>query len=180
LVPLIFIARVSDVSLGTFRTIVVFRGQKLLASIIGFFEILIWLIAASQVLTNLDQWYLALAYAGGFAVGTYVGIVIESSFAIGSELIRCISFNHDVLATKLRDEGFQVISFDGDMGESHPIELLLIIERRRNIPALIQRILSLDHSAVYSVSDVKTVYEGPQPAARRNPVRSVLMHMVKR
>jgi uncharacterized protein YebE (UPF0316 family) len=63
LVPLIFFSRVADVSLGTFRTIVVFRGYKLLASLIGFFEIIIWLVAASQVLTNLDQWYLALAYA---------------------------------------------------------------------------------------------------------------------
>jgi uncharacterized protein YebE (UPF0316 family) len=98
LVPLIFLARVSDVSLGTFRTIVVFRGNKLLASFIGFFEIIIWL-----VLTNLDQWYLALAYASGFAVGNYVGITIESRFAIGNELVRCISFNRDILAAKLRN-----------------------------------------------------------------------------
>ncbi len=103
LVPLIFLARVSDVSLGTFRTIVVFRGNKLLASFIGFFEIIIWLAAASQVLTNLDQWYLALAYASGFAVGNYVGITIESRFAIGNELVRCISFNRDILAAKLRN-----------------------------------------------------------------------------
>ena len=93
LVPLIFLARVADVSLGTFRTIVVFRGRKFLASFIGFFEIIIWLVAAGQVLTNLDQWYLALAYASGFAVGNYVGISIENRFAIGNELIRCISFN---------------------------------------------------------------------------------------
>ncbi|MGB7403661.1 MAG: DUF5698 domain-containing protein, partial [Arcobacter sp.] len=46
---LIFLSRVADVSLGTFRTIVIFRGYKLLASIIGFFEIIIWLIAAGQV-----------------------------------------------------------------------------------------------------------------------------------
>ena len=127
LVPLIFFARVADVSLGTFRTIVIFRGHKLLAALIGFFEIIIWLVAAAQVLTNLEQWYLALAYASGFAVGNYVGISIESSFAIGNELIRCISFNRDVLAEKLRNEGFKVVSFDGDMGESHPVELLLII-----------------------------------------------------
>jgi uncharacterized protein YebE (UPF0316 family) len=105
LVPIIFFARVADVSLGTFRTIVVFRGQKALASFIGFFEIIIWLLAASQVFTNLDHWYFALAYAAGFAVGNYVGISIESRFGIGNEIIRCISFNRDVLAGKLREEG---------------------------------------------------------------------------
>ncbi|MDF7823532.1 DUF2179 domain-containing protein [Pontiellaceae bacterium B12227] len=168
LVPLIFFARVADVSLATFRTIVIFRGRKLLASVIGFIEIIIWLVAASQVLTNLDQWYLALAYASGFAVGNYVGISIESRFAIGNELIRCISFNRDMLAGELRKEGFKVVSFDGDMGETHPVELLLIIEKRRNVPSLVRLIRTLDETAVYSVSDVKSVYEGPELLHRRS------------
>ena len=177
--PLIFFARVADVSLGTFRTIVVYRGHKLLASFIGFFEIIIWLVAAAQVWTNLDQWYLALAYASGFAVGTYVGISIENRFAIGSELIRCISFNRDVLAGKLREKGFKVVSFDGDMGEDYPVELLLIIEKRRNVPLLIQLIKELDQTAVYSVSDVKNVYEGPDLLPRRGLLRSALMQFGK-
>lgn len=168
-----------DVSLGTFRTIVVFRGYKFLASVIGFFEILIWLVAASQVLTNLDRWYLALAYASGFAVGNYVGISIESRFAIGKELIRCISFNRDVLAEKLRGSGFKVVSFDGDMGEGHPVELLLIIEKRRKIPALIQLIKDLDPTAVYSVSDVKNVYDGPDLLPRRSVLRSKFKQLGK-
>ena len=167
LVPLIFFARVADVSLGTFRTIVVFRGNKLLASAIGFVEIMIWLLAAGQVLTNLDHWYLAVAYAGGFAVGNYVGITIEGHFAIGNELIRCISFNRDVLAGKLREAGFKVVSVDGDMGEAQPVEVLFIIEKRRNIAALIALINSLDPSAVYSVSDIKRVYDGPDLLPRR-------------
>jgi len=180
LVPLIFFARVADVSLGTFRTIVVFRGYKLLASFIVFFEIIIWLVAAAQVLTNLDQWYLALAYASGFAVGNYAGISIESRFAIGNELIRCISFNRDVLADKLRKEGFKVVSFDGDMGEAYPVELLLIIEKRRNVASLIQLIKELDKTAVYSVSDIKSVYEGPDLLPRHRLLRMALMQFGKR
>ena len=180
LVPLIFFARVADVSLGTFRTIVIFRGHKFLASFIGFFEIIIWLVAAAQVLTNLDQWYLALAYASGFAVGNYVGISIESRFAIGNELIRCISFNRDVLAGKLRKEGFKVVSFDGDMGEAYPVELLLIIEKRRNVSSLIRLIKELDQTAVYSVSDVKSVYEGPDLLPRRSFTGSASMLFRKR
>ena len=168
LAPIIFFARVTDVSLGTFRTIIIFRGYKFLAACIGFFEIMIWLVAAGQVFANLDQWYLALAYAGGFAVGNYVGMWIESHFAIGNELVRCISYNRDVLAEKIRKEGFKVISFDGDMGEDKPVELLFIVEKRRNVPKLIGLIKALDHDAVYSVSDVKSVYEGPDLLPRRS------------
>ena len=180
LAPLIFFARVADVSLGTFRTIVIFRGHKFLASFIGFFEIIIWLVAAAQVLTNIDQWYLALAYAGGFAVGNFIGMSIESHFAIGDELIRCISFNRDVLAEKLRNEGFKVVSFDGDMGVENPVELLLVIEKRRNVPSLIQLIKELDPTAVYSISDVKSVYEGPDLLPRRSFLGSGLMLPGKR
>ena len=180
LAPLIFFARVADVSLGTFRTIVVFRGHKLLASFIGFFEIIIWLVAAAQVLTNLDQWYLALAYAGGFAVGNFVGMWIESSFAIGNELVRCISFNRDVLAEKIRNAGFKVASLDGDMGEDNPVELLFIIEKRRKVPSLIRLIKELDQTAVYSVSDVKSVYDGPDLLPRRSFLGSGLMLPGKR
>lgn len=178
--PVIFFARVADVSLGTFRTIVVFRGNKLLASFIGFFEILIWLVAASQVLANLDHWYLALAYASGFAVGNYVGITIESRFAIGNDLVRCISFNRDVLAGKLREAGFKVASFDGDMGEGYPVELLMIVEKRRKIPSLIQQIKELDNTAVYSVSDVKNVYDGPDLAPKHSLLNSRIMLFGKR
>lgn len=177
--PLLFFSRVADVSLGTFRTIVIFRGHKLLASFIGFFEIIIWLIAADQVLTNLDQWYLALAYACGFSVGNYVGISIESRFSIGNELIRCISFNRDILADKLRAEGFKVVSFDGDMGKDSLVELLLIIEKRRNIPSLIKLIKELDKTAVYSVSDVKNVYDGPEDFPNRSLLNSALMRFRK-
>ncbi|MCL4105682.1 UNVERIFIED_CONTAM: hypothetical protein GTU68_023749 [Idotea baltica] len=180
LVPLIFLARVADVSLGTFRTIVVFRGHKFLASIIGFFEITIWLIAAGQVLTNLDEWHLALAYASGYAVGNYVGISIESHFAIGNELIRCLSFNKNILAGKLREGGFKVVSFDGNMGESSPVELLLIIEKRRNVPSLIQLIKELDQTAIYSVADIKSVYEGPAILPRRSFLRRATAPLGKR
>jgi uncharacterized protein YebE (UPF0316 family) len=180
LVPLIFFARVADVSLGTFRTIVVFRGNKLLASFIGFFEIIIWLVAAAQVLTNLDQWYLALAYAGGFAVGNYLGMWIESRFAIGNELVRCISFNRDVLAENIRNEGFKVVSFDGDMGNDKAVELLFIVEKRSRVPSLIRLIKELDDTAVYSVSDVKSVYEGPDMIPRRSFLGSGLMLPEKR
>lgn len=157
----IFFARVADVSLGTFRTIVIFRGYKLLASLIGFVEIIIWLVAAGQVFKNLDQWYLAFAYSAGFSSGIYVGMWIESRFAIGNELIRCISFNRDILAEKIREEGYKVVSVDGDMGEDKPVEVLFIVERRRNIPKLIRLINVLDQKAVYTVSDLKSVYDGP-------------------
>ena len=66
------------------------------------------------------------------------------------------------------------------MGEGYPVELLFIIEKRRNVPSLIQLIKDLDETAVYSVSDVKNVYEGPDMSPRRNLFRSTLMQFGRR
>ncbi|HPF13293.1 MAG: DUF2179 domain-containing protein [Planctomycetes bacterium] len=156
LVPLIFFARIGDVSLGTVRTILVFRGMWLIAGCIGFFEVLIWLLAAGNVLHHLDRWYLIVAYASGFAVGNIVGIWLESRIALGTTLLRAISRNLDIdLAKCLRNEGYAVTELSGNEAEEVPIEVLLIVETRRKLPNLIQRVHELDPDAICTTSDIK-------------------------
>jgi uncharacterized protein YebE (UPF0316 family) len=73
LIPLlIFFARITDVSMGTVRIILVAKGYRTVAPIIGFFEVLIWILAISKIFENLDNWVCYVAYAGGFATGNYV------------------------------------------------------------------------------------------------------------
>jgi len=88
---LIFFARVGDVSLGTIRIIFISKGIKYLAPLIGFFEILIWLVAISQIMQNLTNIYYYIFYAGGFATGNLVGIIIEEKLSIGTVAIRIIT-----------------------------------------------------------------------------------------
>jgi uncharacterized protein YebE (UPF0316 family) len=161
----IFFARIMDVSLGTVRTIVVFRGHRLLAAVIGFFEIIIWVVAAGQVLQNLDAWYLVVAYAGGFGAGNYIGIWMESKLAMGREMVSAISFRADGgLARLLRERGFRAIDVDADMGRGPPVDLVITVTRRRRVPELLQTILEADPEAQYSVSDIKMAHEGFDPA----------------
>jgi uncharacterized protein YebE (UPF0316 family) len=152
----IFVARILDVSLGTLRTILVFRGLRFLSATIGFFEVLIWLAAVAHVIRNLDTWYLALAYAGGFAMGNAVGIWIESKLAMGLELVRAISRDPEVqLAHRLRDDGVQVITLNGRGDDGEAVEVLFLVERRRRVGRLLKRIQSADPEAVCTTSDVK-------------------------
>lgn len=163
---LIFSARILDVSLGTVRTIVVFRGHRLLAAVIGFFEITIWVIAAGQVLHNLDEWYLIVAYAAGFGTGNYVGIWLESKLAIGREMVSAISFRADGrLARLLRERGFRAIDVDADMGRGPAVDLVITVTRRRRVPELLAAILEADPEAQYSISDIKMAHEGFDPTA---------------
>lgn len=152
----IFVARVADVSLGTLRTILVFRAHRFLAAAIGFLEIVIWVAAASQVLRNLDAWYLVVAYAGGFATGNIVGIWLESKLALGTELVRAVSDSPDVqLADRLRASGYSVTEVKGRGDGGAPVEVLFIVEQRRRVRQLLQVIHDHDPAAFCTLSDVK-------------------------
>ncbi|HPA70469.1 MAG TPA: DUF5698 domain-containing protein, partial [Bacteroidales bacterium] len=87
LLPLfIFLARIFDVSLGTLRIIFVTKGMRIIAPLVGFFEVLIWLLAISRIMQDLDNWVSYIAYAGGFATGNFVGMYLEERLAIGHEM----------------------------------------------------------------------------------------------
>ena len=162
----IFAIRVSDVSLGTLRTIMVFRGFRGLAALVAFGEALLWLVAVGQVLHNLDRWYLAVAYAAGFATGNYVGMWIDSKLALGSELVRAISENPEIdLADRLRLARFNVTAVQGRKDSGTPVEVLLVVESRRNVPRLLQLIHATDPDALCTLSDVR--HPGRYPLRRR-------------
>jgi len=92
LLPLIiFSTRICDVTLDTLRIIYVSRGLKILAASIGFFEVLIWLFAITQIFKNLTTPLYYVAYAGGFGMGNFIGILIEERMAIGTVFIRVIT-----------------------------------------------------------------------------------------
>lgn len=158
----IFLARIGDVSLATVRTILVFRGQAVVASLIGFVEVLIWLAAAVQVLQDLSRWYLGVAYAAGFAAGNWVGVWIERKMALGRELVRVVSFDPDVrVADRLRESGVETVELTGRANRGRPVEILFLVARRRRTPELIRTIRSLDPEAVVTVADVK--HHDPEP-----------------
>lgn len=157
----IFLARIVDVSMGTFRTIMVIRGYRVLATAIGFVEVLIWIVAISSVITNLDAWYLIVAYAGGYASGNYIGMLLESRVAIGSELVRAISWRSDGhLAEALRSAGWDAVAVPGIGPAREAVEIVLVVEPRRRIGQLLQAIREIDPDAVYTTSDIRSVHEG--------------------
>jgi uncharacterized protein YebE (UPF0316 family) len=170
LAPVIFLARVVDVSLGTFRTIVVFRGYPALAAAIGFVEVLIWVAAASQVLRQVNAWPLMVAYAGGFACGNYLGVWLEARVAIGRELIRVITHARPgTVARNLPDTIQEVLVLSGEMN-GRPAEMLVITSDRRRTPDLLAAVQQADPNAEYTISDVKSVRRPKATLARRFPL----------
>lgn len=153
---LIVLARIADVSLGTLRTVAVFWGRRYLAWLLGFFEVLIWVLVVSRVIgLAQEKPVYAVFYAIGFASGNFIGITIERALAFGEQVVRIFTRLGDEMADALRAEEFGVTEFDG-RGRDGPITQLFIQTKRKTVPALIARARQIDPSCYYVIDDVRT------------------------
>jgi len=163
---LIFIARVADVSLGTVRVIFITRGLKYLAPIVGFFEILIWLMAIGQIMRNLSNPLCYIAYAAGFATGNYIGIWIAEKLSLGVVLIRVItSKDASELLEYLKSAKYGVTSVDAQ-GSAGKVQVVFTIVPRREVGSIVNLIKQFNPKAFYTIEEVGFVEEGIFPAKK--------------
>ncbi len=163
---IIFSTRICDVTLDTLRIIYVGRGLKILAASIGFFEVLIWLFAITQIFKNLTNPIYYVAYAGGFAMGNFIGILIEERMAIGTAFIRIITHNDAAeLIALLKDDGYGVTQVDAK-GLQGPVKIIFTIVKRKNIEHVLEIIRSCDPQAFYAIEDVRSVRRGIFPMTK--------------
>jgi len=156
---LIFFARVCDVSLGTIRIIFISKGIKYLAPLVGFFEILIWLLAISQIMQNLSNPLYYLFYAGGFATGNFVGIVIDEKLSIGTVGVRIITRQDAkdlVIALKKTNFGITVVDAEGSKG---PVKIIFTVVKRQDMSEIINLVKKYNSKAFYSIEDIRYVSE---------------------
>jgi uncharacterized protein YebE (UPF0316 family) len=168
---LIFLVRVVDVSMGTIRIIFVSRGIRVLASILGFFEILVWLFAISQIMRNLNSPMHYIAYAAGFSMGSYVGITIERTLALGNRVVRIIT-RKDArsLIRALQSKGYGTTSIDGE-GATGPVKLIFSVVRRDHVAEIVRIIKKFNPNAFYTVEDVMSAWEENLSPSRTRAAR---------
>ena len=156
---LIFFARVTDVSINTLRFMFMMNGKKNIVPILGFFEALIWLLAIGQIFQNIDNPLSYLAYAGGFAMGTYVGMTLDEKLALGRVLVRVITPNAlPTLLEFMKEKNYRFTSVDAE-GRYGKVNLLFTVMKRDQLPEFISRVKQLDEKAFYTIESVKRVSE---------------------
>jgi uncharacterized protein YebE (UPF0316 family) len=165
---LIFAARVCDMSLDTIRVIFMSKGIRYLPAIIGFFEVIIWLVAIGQVMNNLTNVVCYIAYGAGFATGTFVGMAIEEKLSLGLTSVRIITKEDPAeLMQFLRSHNYGVTSIDGEGGTGR-VKMVFTIIKRQDLSHVIGIIKNFHPNAFYSIEEVKSVAEGVFPARNGN------------
>jgi uncharacterized protein YebE (UPF0316 family) len=157
---LIITARLCDVSLGTMRVIFIGKGYRFLAPLIGFFEVMIWLLAISQIMNNLTNIFYMITYALGFAMGNFLGMAIERRISLGTVIVRVITrVESDGLVEFLRTSDYGITVIDGE-GATGPVKLIFSVMERKQIPDFIEIVKRFNPGAFYTIEDVRFVHSG--------------------
>lgn len=164
---LIFVARVADVTLGTLRIVFISQGRRKLAPLVGFFEILIWLIAMGQIFSNLTNFVYYIAYAGGFAMGNYIGLIVENKISLGLlSLQLIIRENPKTLINLLKDQGYSLTTMTAE-GTNGLVRIVYLVIKRKTLPKTLEMIRVNNPKAFISIEQVKSVSGGNFPQVKR-------------
>lgn len=154
----IFFARIFDVTLGTTRMILTVKEKRIYAMIVGFIEVTVWFLVAKEAITNAgNSLYVVFSYAGGYAVGTYVGSLLSSKIIDGNLKVQIITQKTDLeVLEEIKNAGFGVSAIP-----THDKKLMLIIEVDKKLyPKLKKLIDKIDDKAFISVNETKYVENG--------------------
>lgn len=152
---LIIVARITDVSLGTIRTITVINGLRGISWVLGFFEVLVWILVVSQVIQKVHENPLyPIAYALGFATGNFIGITVERRIAFGHQVVRVFTRNGPEVVKAMRADGYVVTEFTGK-GRDGPVDMLFIETSRKSTRELLARARKLDPDCFVVVDDIR-------------------------
>lgn len=174
---LIFFARIADVSLGTLRITMVSRGFKWQSALLGFFEVLIWVVVVAQLLANLDNWINYIAYAAGFSAGTFIGLYIEEKMKVGTVLVRIITLQKsNEIIEALKEAGVAVTSIDAK-GGFNDVKVIFTVLKRKKLTHVFNIVKEIDSEAFFSTEDVKYSnkhHDHRVPPDSRSPVDRLL------
>ena len=158
----IFLARILDVSISTFRTMIMVRKKSIFTPILAFLEVFIWFMAARRALnTDIDSILIPISYSLGYATGTYIGGCLSRKFIKNINSIEITSKrNNTKLINALRREGYavSVISLKNNYREKQ--DLLIVDVKSKNTQEAIKLVKELDPKAFIVVKDTKVVHNG--------------------
>ncbi|MEO8146100.1 MAG: DUF5698 domain-containing protein [Bacteroidia bacterium] len=175
---LIYLCRVSDVTLGTLRNLFLSKNLKQIVPVVGFFEVMIWLVAVSQVLKHMDNFMCYAGWGLGYATGIIIGIKIDERLGLGLQMLRIITNKDcDELVEALNKEDLGATVIDGK-GAKGPIKMVYLIIKRTDFKKVSTYIQLHNPDAFYTIEDVKEARRGVFPMAGGNQTMFYLRRLL--
>ena len=157
----IFFARITDVTLGTVRTVQTVKGRTLIAGFIAFFEVVIWFLIVREAIQTEAKIWIVIAYSGGYATGTMLGTLVSKKFinsVISVEVITSKGTPENIDLIRSKGYGISVFDTVDNIGEKK--QMLLITLNSRNLNDLKNILHDIDEHAFIVVDELKIVHNG--------------------
>ena len=160
-IPLfIFLSRILDVSIGTMRLIFISKGFKYYAPILGFFEVLIWLLAVKKIMVEVANPLTYIAYGLGFSTGTYLGMLIEEKVMTSKSLVRVITRKYQPLIDHFSEDQYHYSIVDAQ-GSTGKAKIFFMIVNKKQVDEVLTIVKKIAPSAFYVVEDVRYARDNP-------------------
>ncbi len=132
----IFLAKLMETSLATFRIIVINNGKKILGAILSAIISIIWIVSTSLVVLNIQQNILRIFFlAIGCFAGSYLGSFIEEKLAMGYTMLMVITNNTlgSIICNDLRKNGYAVTYTKATGKDNIKNVLFIMVERKKRL-----------------------------------------------
>lgn len=164
----ICLAKVLEISIQSVKTVCMVKGEKLLASALGFIECLIWGLVISSVIANLSSNFLMLlSYCIGYSTGLFLGSNIENKLALGTSSIQIMvdKENIETVENYLKDHnnGYTVLNGHGSKEEMF---VIIIVLPRKSVKNTMKEINEMCTEKVFIVSSEVSKYTGGYGTAK--------------
>jgi uncharacterized protein YebE (UPF0316 family) len=157
---LIFLLRIIDVSCDTMRVIFAIRGKRAIAAALGFVQALVWIFAVANAVKHLNSVLHVLGYAGGYAMGTYIGVSLERAIAYGVATVRIVTKRAGLgIAAALREQGYGVTESHG-VGRDGAVDVLNSVVQRRHLDDVLAVVTAMDDEAFVTVDEPRVLLGG--------------------
>lgn len=155
----IFFARILDVSISTFRTMIMVKGEKAITALLAFLEVFIWFYAARTALTTeVKGLFIPISYSLGYATGSYIGLLLSDKFIKGIMAVQIITQKDGKkLIEKIKKNNFGVseIKLIGDEKT-----MLYVQVNSKHLDKLKEIIIKHDEKAFICINETKYVTNG--------------------
>lgn len=163
---MLFVLCLIQVSIGTLRTIMITRGKRTWAALLGFLEVSLWVIGVSQVIGHLDTIWNVVGYSGGYVVGTMLGMWLESRLALGYVNVDIVSPSKGPeMAQRVRQAGFGATQLLAQ-GHSGPVQWVGVVVSRKQVARLLHLVNEIDEASFVTIKEARQVIHGYQPALK--------------
>ncbi len=159
---IIFVVKIIEVGMATVRIVLITKGEKFKGSVIGFVEVIIWVVLTATVLVDVTNDPMkVVVYALAFAFGNYFGSITENKLAIGTVKIEAIvnKLAGKKISIALRELGYGVTATDA-YGKDNRKEIIFMHVPRKQMHTAIKHLRQFQEDVMITVNDIRPVYGG--------------------